>query len=85
MNFYKKNTLFVNYFLLLPILIALVFLLYYFLVQNNYVVYFLGLIAVQLYYSIIRICLNNKNSKTFKKDCQKLLFFLDRALEYQLG
>ena len=73
-SFFKKKTLFVNYFLLLPILIALVFLLYYFLVQNNYVVYFLGLIAVQLYYSIIRICLNYKTQKYLKKTIKNYSF-----------
>ena len=73
-SFSKKKTLFVNYFLLSPILIALVFLLYYFLVQNNYVVYFLGLIAVQLYYSIIRIYLNYKTQKYLKKTIKNYSF-----------
>lgn len=73
-NLSKKKTLFVNYFLLLPILITLVILLYYFLVQNNYVVYFLGLIGILLYYSIIRICLNYKTQKYLKKTVKNYSF-----------
>lgn len=73
-NLSKKKTLFVNYFLFLPILIILVILLYYFLVQNNYVVYFLGLIGILLYYSIIRICLNYKTQKYLKKTVKNYSF-----------
>jgi len=69
-SFFKKKTLFVNYFLLLPILIALVFLLYYF----NYVIYFLGLIGILLYYSIMRICLNYKTQKYLKKTVKNYSF-----------
>jgi hypothetical protein len=76
-DFYKKNTLFVNYLLLLPILIIFNHISYsplLFLVQNNYIVYFWGLIAVQLYYSIIRICLNNKTQKHLKKTVKNYSF-----------
>jgi glycosyltransferase, family 2 len=73
-NLSKKKTLFVNYFLFLPILIILVILLYYFLVQNNYIVYFLGLIGILLYYSIIRICLNYKTQKYLKKTVKNYSF-----------